>query len=128
MKIALTGIALLGAASLVLAGCSSDSTDEALVGGMAECTDAAIAEAVNADPAFATYVVTGFKCEGGWAYASADPAEGETGAPAMMIFEAEGQFWIPKAAADVCGTYTDGTYAADALIPEALYDPACLAG
>lgn len=128
MKIALAGIALLGAASLILAGCSSDSADEVSVGGMAECSDAAMAEAVNADPAFATYVVTGYKCEGGWAYASADPAEGETGAPAMMIFEAEGQFWIPKAAADVCGTYTDGTYAADAMIPEALYDPACLAG
>ena len=128
MKIALAGIALLGAASLVLAGCSSESADEPSVGGMAECTDATMAEAVNADPAFANYVVTGYKCDSGWAYASADPAEGETGAPAMMIFEAEGQFWIPKAAADVCGTYTDGTFPADAVIPEALYDPACLVG
>ncbi len=128
MKIALAGIALLGAASLVLAGCSSDSTDEPSVGGMAECSDAAMAEAVNADPAFATYIVTDYKCDSGWAYASADPAEGETGAPSMMIFQAEGQFWIPKNAADVCGTYADGTFPADAVIPEALYDPACLAG
>lgn len=128
MKIAVAGIALLGAASLVLAGCSSDSADEPSVGGMAECSDAAIAGAVNADPAFADYVVTDYKCDSGWAYASADPAEGEMGAPTMMIFEAEGQFWIPKNAADVCGTYTDGTFAADAIIPEALYDPACLAG
>jgi hypothetical protein len=128
MKSALVGIALLGAASLVLAGCSSDSTDDASVGGMAECSDTAIAEAVNADPAFADYVVNDYKCDSGWAYASADPAEGEMGAPAMMIFEAEGQFWIPKNAADVCGTYEDGTFPADAVIPEALYDPACLAG
>ena len=128
MKIAVAGIALLGAASLVLAGCSSDSTDEAAVGGTVECSDAAIAEAVNADPAFANYTVTDYKCADGWAYASADPAEGEMGAPAMMIFEAEGQFWIPKSAADVCGTYTDGTSPSDAMIPESLYDPACLAG
>jgi hypothetical protein len=46
----------------------------------------------------------------------------------MMIFEAEGQFWIPKSAADVCGTYGDGTYPSDAMVPESLYDPACLAG
>jgi hypothetical protein len=128
MKIALAGIALLGAASLVLAGCSSDSTDEAAVGGMVECSDAAIAEAVNGDPAFAAYTVIDYKCDSGWAYASADPAEGEMGAPAMMIFEAEGQFWIPKRAADVCGTYTDGTFPTDAMVPQALYDPACLAG
>ena len=128
MKIALTGIALLGAVSLVLAGCSSDSTDEAAVGGMVECSDAAIAEAVTGDPAFAAYTVTDYKCDSGWAYASADPAEGEMGAPAMMIFEAEGQFWIPKSAADVCGTYTDGAFPTDAMVPQALYDPACLAG
>jgi hypothetical protein len=128
MKIALTGIVLFGAASLVLAGCSSDSTDEAAVGGMVECSDTAIADAVNGDPAFANYTVTDYKCDSGWAYASADPAEGETGAPAMMIFEAEGQFWIPKSAADVCGTYTDGSFPSDSMIPEALYDPACLAG
>jgi hypothetical protein len=128
MKIALAGIALLGAASLVLAGCSSDSTDEAAVGGMVECSDAAIAEAVTGDPAFAAYTVTDYKCDSGWAYASADPAEGEMGAPAMMIFEAEGQFWIPKSAADVCGTYTDGAFPTDAMVPQALYDPACLAG
>jgi hypothetical protein len=128
MKIAIAGIALFGAASLVLAGCSSDSTDEAAVGGTVECSDTAIATAVNADPAFANYVVSDYKCDGGWAYAAADAPEGETGAPAMMILEAEGQFWIPKSAADVCGTYTDGTFPTDAMIPEALYDPACLAG
>jgi len=128
MKIALSGIALFGAASLVLAGCSSDSTDEAAVGGMVECSDTAIADAVNGDPAFANYTVTDYKCDSGWAYASADPAQGETGAPAMMIFEAEGQFWIPKSAADVCGTYTDGSFPSDSMVPEALYDPACLAG
>ncbi|MEZ7822466.1 MAG: hypothetical protein QMB00_05340 [Candidatus Nanopelagicales bacterium] len=124
MKIAAIGIALLGGASLVLVGCSSDLS----VGGTAECNDTTIAEAVTGDPTFAEYVVTDYKCADGWAFAAANPAEGQMGAPAMMIFEAEGQFWIPKSAADVCGTYGDGTYPSDAMVPESLYDPACLAG
>jgi hypothetical protein len=124
MKIAAIGIALLGGASLVLVGCSSELS----VGGTAECNDTTIAEAVTGDPTFAEYVVTDYKCADGWAFAAANPAEGQMGAPAMMIFEAEGQFWIPKSAADVCGTYGDGTYPSDAMVPESLYDPACLAG
>ena len=124
MKIAAIGIVLLGGASLVLVGCSSDLS----VGGTAECNDTTIAEAVTGDPTFAEYVVTDYKCADGWAFAAANPAEGQMGAPAMMIFEAEGQFWIPKSAADVCGTYGDGTYPSDAMVPESLYDPACLAG
>jgi len=124
MKIAAIGIALLGGASLVLVGCSSDLS----VGGTAECNDTTIAEAVTGDPTFAEYVVTDYKCADGWVFAAANPAEGQMGAPAMMIFEAEGQFWIPKSAADVCGTYGDGTYPSDAMVPESLYDPACLAG
>ena len=124
MKIAVAGIALVGAASLVLAGCSSDSS----VGGTVECNDTTIAEAVTGDPTFADYVVTDYKCADGWVFAAANPAEGQMGAPAMMIFEAEGQFWISKSAADVCGTYGDGSYPSDAMVPESLYEPACLAG
>ena len=124
MKIAAIGIVLLGGASLVLVGCSSELS----VGGTAECNDTTIAEAVTGDPTFAEYVVTDYKCADGWAFAAANPAEGQMGAPAMMIFEAEGQFWIPKSAAEVCGTYGDGTYPNDAMVPESLYDPACLAG
>jgi hypothetical protein len=48
MKIAVAGIALVGAASLVLAGCSSDSS----VGGTVECNDTTIAEAVTRGPHF----------------------------------------------------------------------------
>ena len=124
MKIAAIGIALLGGASLVLVGYSSDLS----VGGTVECNDTTIAEAVTGDPTFAEYVVTDYKCADGWVFAAANPAEGQMGAPAMMIFEAEGQFWIPKSAADVCGTYGDGSYPSDAMVPESLYEPACLAG
>ena len=124
MKIAVVGIALLGVAPLVLLGCSTDLSD----GGTVKCNDTTIAEAVTGDPAFAEYVVADYTCADSWAFAAANPAEGQMGAPAMMIFEAEGPFWISKSAADVCGTYSDGTYPSDAMVPESLYDPACLAG
>lgn len=32
------------------------------------------------------------------------------------------QFWVPKDAADVCGTYSGGTYPSDAEIPASLYE------
>jgi len=56
------------------------------------------------------------------------PADGPQGAPTSFIFEAEGQFWIPKAVADVCGTASGTEVPADALIPAALYPSGCLAG
>lgn len=128
MKIASTSFAVMAAAALVLTGCSSESSDEGMVGGMTECTDAAIQEAVAAVYAAGDFEISEYKCEDGWAYASTNPAGEEMGAPQMFIFEAEGQFWIPKDAAEVCGTYSDGTYPSDATIPESLYNPACLAG
>ncbi len=128
MKIALSGIALVGAAALVLSACSSDSSDETMVGGMAECTDAVMQEAVAGVYGEGNFEVSDYKCEDGWAYVATNPADGETAAPQMFIFEAEGQFWIPKDAITVCGTYTDGTYPADSTVPESIYDPACLAG
>lgn len=38
----------------------------------------------------------------------------------MPKFQQEVQFWIPKDAADVCGTYLDGTYPSYAEIPASL--------
>jgi hypothetical protein len=93
----------------------------------------AAAVALGADNVFTIDTVD---CASGWAVVSgilgaADaPADGPQGAPTSFIFEAEGQFWIPKAVADVCGTpwpNTSGTDApADALIPADLYASACL--
>ena len=145
--------ALLGAAALAIAGlsaCSSGGTaTEATtaasataspIGGMTTCDKAALdssvqaaAVALGADNVFTIDTVD---CASGWAVVSgilgaADaPADGPQGAPTSLIFEAEGQFWIPKAVADVCGTpwpNTSGTDApADALIPADLYASACL--
>ena len=143
--------ALAGAAALAIAGlsaCSSGGTaTEATaaaaaspIGGMTTCDKAgldssvqAAAVALGADNVFTIDTV---ECASGWAVvtgilgAADAPADGPQGAPTSFIFEAEGQFWIPKAAADVCGTpwpNTSGTDApADALIPADLYATACL--
>jgi hypothetical protein len=126
------GTLLLG---LGLAGCSS-SSDEPMVGGMTECTEAILGEAavgyVESIDATNTFSLDTLECADGWAVVGGilgpkdAPADGPQGAPAALIFEQEGQFWIPKEAADVCGTYTDGTYPADAQVPEALYPAGCL--
>lgn len=131
----------LAAASIAIAGtlaaCSSDSSDGEMVGGMTECTDQIINDeaqkVVQEESADNEWYPDSVECSDGWAVAfgtlgeaGQSPAD-VTGAPTNIIFQAEGQFWIPKDQADVCGTYDDGNYPSDAEIPEKLYE-ACLAG
>ena len=133
-SLALAAVSVLAAGTLV--ACSSN--EEPMVGGMTECTD----EILNAEAEKVVEANSGgenawspdsVQCADGWAVASGligpvdPPADGPQGAPANLIFQQEGQFWIPKDPVDVCGTYTDGTYPSDAEIPEALYD-ACISG
>ena len=129
-----------------LSACSSSSSSSepspagsaSMVGGMTECTEAVVyaaadeaAKAMSADNVFTP---DGLQCADGWAVASGILGTGSTemdapqGAPTSMIFEAEGQFWIPKSAEDVCGTIDGSNYPADAQIPEALFTSGCLAG
>ncbi len=141
-----------------LSACSSSSSSSAAapsgsaVGGMTTCDQATLspealkaAQAINANNTFETQSV---ECDSGWAVAtgilgggageegaetdSESNSEGDAaapqGAPTSFIFEAEGQFWIPKAPADVCGTIDGTTYPSDAQIPEALFAAGCLAG
>jgi len=139
--IAVSGIAL---ATLALAACSSSSSSDASsaapsgskVGGMTECTKEAVQPAVDAAAkamgADNVMAIEDLQCADGWAVASgtlgtaaqASATDGPQGAPTQFIFEAEGQFWIPKAAADVCGTPfppTGETAPADAMIPASLF-------
>lgn len=129
-------IAIISAAAVVavagLAGCSSSSEPEA-VGGMTECTNEALAtpaqDAATALGADNVYTIDSLECADGWAVTGgllASSADPETGAPTSFIFQAEGQFWIPKTQEQVCGTYDADTYPADAEIPEALYTAGCL--
>lgn len=131
--IALAGVSVLAVSAL--AACSSDEGE--MVGGMTECTDAIInAEAqkvVESESADNEWYPDSVECSDGWAVAfgtlgeAGQSPDDAMGAPTNIIFQAEGQFWIPKDQADVCGTYEDGSYPSDAEIPEDLYD-ACLAG
>jgi hypothetical protein len=135
-------IALISATALVavagLAGCSSSSEPEA-VGGMTECTMEALAtpaqDAATALGADNIYTMDGVTCGDGWAVTTGilgpkdAPADGPMGAPTNFIFQAEGQFWIPKTAEQVCGTYNPDepdAYPADAEIPEIVYPEGCL--
>ena len=107
-----------------------------MVGGMTECTKAALAEpATQAAQALGennVYTVDDLNCADGWAVTSgilAGKENPEMGAPTSFIFEQEGQFWVPKDKATVCGTNpTTTTAPADAVIPAALFLSGCAAG
>lgn len=128
------------------AGCSgtaspTNNSTPTKVGGMTECTVAAVQPFVSAyvelsDPNN-QMPIRNLECSAGWAVASGilgpkdAPTGGPQGAPTSIIMEAEGQFWIIKDKAKVCGTYDPNNpekVPADALVPIALYKSGCLAG
>lgn len=109
------------------------------LGGMAECTEAALSDTAEGviSPDDQVGSIASFGCDDGWAYAlvTVEPASQEAAASPgaafsmMMIFEAEGQFWIPKDPMDVCGTppSTSSPLAvpADSQVPSFLWSAAC---
>lgn len=115
---------------------ASSSPTAPMVGGMTECTKDALAQpATNAAQAMGpdnVYSISDLHCSDGWAVTGgvlANKNNPEMGAPTSFVFEQEGQFWIPKDKATVCGTNpTTTTAPADALIPAALFLPGCAAG
>ncbi len=123
------------ACGAALAGCSSGSDDAAsaspsMVGGMTECTQEILQKATDLYAGSLGNSVASFEgvdCADGWAVTSAVIGD----APQTIIFQAEGQFWIPQDKAKVCGTYDAASPDAvpeDATIPAALYPIGCLAG
>ena len=112
------------------------STSTPMVGGMTECTKAALADpATGAAQALGpnnVYTIDQLNCADGWAVTSgvlAGKDNPEMGAPTSFVFEQEGQFWVVKDKAKVCGTNpTTTTAPADAQIPAALFLPGCAAG
>jgi hypothetical protein len=59
-----------------------------------------------------------FKCADGWAYAFVNVGSGEEQYTATLVFEAEGQFWVPKDRAKVCNAPGDQ-------VPASIYQDAC---
>lgn len=115
---------------------STTITSSPMVGGMTECTKTALAEpATQAAQALGpnnVYTVDELSCADGWAVTSgllASKENPEMGAPTSFVFEQQGQFWIPKDKAMVCGTSpTTTTAPADAEIPADLFLVGCAAG
>ncbi len=127
-----------------LAGCSSSSSspeasaaptpEGSMVGGMATCDEATFTTDVEAllkeqGGVDNLYSIDGFQCVDGWAVVFPTIGGSEdTAYTYTQVFQAEGQFWIPKDRGDVCGTQdpNDATaYPVDSQVPEAIYQDAC---
>lgn len=145
MRVPLATVVSLALGGVVLTGCASQqaspqtpsdaSASAELLDGTAPCDEAAFAETVGGviAPGEQVESIDNFGCDSGWAFAfvSVGPADGSAeGVYTMtMVFEAEGQFWIPKDQMDVCGTPPTGSSQpaapADALVPAAIWQQAC---
>lgn len=123
-------------ASLVLlfavAGCGggndSGGNGNAIVTGSAKCDQASMQRAVGnwakayggGEKASLPDSDGSYRCADGWAVAFPDLGSGNTAVTVTAVFEAEGQFWIPKDRTKVCGKT-----AADSEVPESLFEEAC---
>ena len=110
------------AATTAAATTTAATTTDQKVGGTATCDQASLSKAVEAtgtakEPnTLAT--PTSFECSDGWAYAYVNSGTGDAQYTGTTVFEAEGQFWIPKDRQKVC--ISPGNQ-----VPKAIYQPAC---
>ena len=126
------------AATLMIAayGCSDSSEEQsasggggkAIVTGSAKCDRASMEEAVvvwsksfgEGEKATLPDTEGSYRCADGWAVTFPDIGPSDTAVTVTAVFEAEGQFWIPKDRAEVCGKN-----AQDSAVPASLYRDAC---
>ena len=110
------------------------SAEESMVGGTAACDKAAFTQAMDdqlaaEDNGEKLFSIDDFQCADGWAVVFPTVGASEENSYTITaVFEAEGQFWIPKDRMKVCGTQNmdDPTaYPDDAQVPESIYQPAC---
>lgn len=137
MKFLLTTLLASAAAATVLFGCSSDDDSgdkpessnggNAIVTGSAKCDQASIKDALKAwskanggGKATLPDASGSYRCADGWAVAFPNVGSGEAEVTVTAVFEAEGQFWIPKDRTQVCGKDK-----ADSEVPASLYRDAC---
>jgi hypothetical protein len=130
---------LIAAGVLIAAVGCSDSSDDgsstgggddngAIVTGSAKCDRASMEEAVqawakaygNGEKASLPDTADSYTCADGWAVAFPDVGPEQTAVTVTAVFEAEGQFWIPKDRAKVCGEK-----APDSEVPASLIEQAC---
>ena len=144
-KRTLTSLLAVAAVALVAAGCggSSDSgsetttpaasvpattgggatTEPMVTTGMAKCTESEISKAVEqtgsqeSGKAELAPGADSYKCADGWAVAFANVGEGQEQITTTLVFQAEGQFWVPQDRAKACPEPSE--------VPKAIYDLAC---
>lgn len=145
-KRTLTSLLAVAAVALVAAGCggSSDSgsetttpaasvpattgggattTEPMVTTGMAKCTESEISKAVeqtgsqDSGKAELAPGADSYKCADGWAVAFANVGTGQEQVTTTLVFQAEGQFWVPQDRAKACPEPSE--------VPKAIYDLAC---
>ena len=105
--------------------------DQQLIGGMVTCTQADFGDVIAAGLPKGEVLVSvdSFQCDSGWAFAFATLGDGKGHNIAVTdVFEAEGQFWIPKDRGKVCGTVglsNPSVRPADSQVPAAIWPSAC---
>lgn len=100
------------------------TTGTALTTGSAECTKAEITKAVSdlsssdyADAKLATGGGPSYKCADGWAVGFVNVGSGMEQITTTVVWQAEGQFWVPQDRGKVCPKPSQ--------VPAAIYDLAC---
>ncbi len=102
-----------------------------VIGGTATCTQTGFSDVIAAGLPKAEVLVSvdKFQCDSGWAYAFATIGDGKGHDIGVTdVFEAEGQFWIPKNRSQVCGTPVSGhpdQRPADSPVPAGIWANAC---
>jgi ABC-type phosphate transport system substrate-binding protein len=104
-------------------GGGSTQTEPMVTTGMAKCTESEISKAVEqtgsqeSGEAVLADGADSYKCADGWAVAFANVGTGQEQVTSTVVFQAEGQFWVPQDRAKVCPEPSE--------VPKAIYDLAC---
>ncbi|MFM8560734.1 MAG: hypothetical protein ACKOB9_01390 [Solirubrobacterales bacterium] len=104
-------------------GGGATTTEPMVTTGMAKCTESEISKAVEqtgsqeSGEAVLAPGADSYKCADGWAVAFANVGTGQEQITTTLVFQAEGQFWVPQDRAKVCPEPSE--------VPKAIYDLAC---
>jgi hypothetical protein len=105
--------------------------DDPTLGGVAPCTEAALGDTLQRGMGKGEVLVSvnAFQCADGWAYADVTVGDGKgNDYDTVEVFQAEGQFWLVKDRAKVCGTFNPAAPTArpaDAQVPAAIWTQSC---
>ena len=99
------------------------TTGAQITTGSATCSKTEITDAVTAygkaqkQPAVLVPTAGSYKCSNGWAVAFVNVGSGSTAVTTTVVWQAEGQFWVPQDRSKVCPKPSK--------VPAAIYNAAC---